>query len=155
MSGKDLVRKINQLQKRQANYYETGSSSSEQEIDTIKIAEPNTEIADQILNEITVVDEIKSEPFDINEDTPKKIRNKKPKLVTKNMADADLEENETESIKKHQLEKFFEVLSKIKGIQIAVPRLDAIESVRRKLPIHAEEQQIVETINENTVNLKF
>lgn len=155
VSGKDLVQKTNGSLKRQANYYETGSSLSEEEIEEIKLPEINPEISEQILNEITVMDEIKTELIEINEETTKKIRKKKPKLVTKNMANDDLEEKDTEVIKKDQVEEFFKILSKIKGSQVTVPRLDAIESVRSKLPIHAEEQQIIEAINENTVCFIF
>jgi len=44
-----------------------------------------------------------------------------------------------------------EILAKIKGAHIAVPRLPEIEALRMKLPIYAEEQPIVEAINENPV----
>lgn len=48
---------------------------------------------------------------------------------------------------------YFKALECIKGKQIAVPRLAEVEAQRRKLPIYAEEQPIVEAINENTVGI--
>ena len=44
-------------------------------------------------------------------------------------------------------------MSSIKGANISVARLEETEKARNELPILAEEQQIVETINENTVRI--
>lgn len=50
-----------------------------------------------------------------------------------------------------QSTKFYEILSRIKGVKIFVQRSQHIQEQRQKLPIICEEQPIVEAINENPV----
>lgn len=49
--------------------------------------------------------------------------------------------------------KLLKTLEKIKGPKVSVVRTAEIESQRSKLPIFAEEQPIVEAINENMVKI--
>lgn len=53
--------------------------------------------------------------------------------------------------KKERLNKFFQILSKVKGTNILVMRDPEIQAKRSKLPIYAEEMQIVEAVDENAV----
>jgi HrpA-like RNA helicase len=61
-------------------------------------------------------------------------------------------DSEIEKAKKQSDQQiFYQLLSTIKGEKVAVDRLNEVEKQRSKLPIYAEEQIIVETINNNTV----
>ncbi|KAI6183568.1 putative ATP-dependent RNA helicase kurz [Aphelenchoides bicaudatus] len=50
-------------------------------------------------------------------------------------------------------QKFYQLLSTIKGVNVKVARLKEVDKQRSKLPIYLEEQGIVETINDNTVTI--
>lgn len=55
------------------------------------------------------------------------------------------------SIKKEETEKMTEIISSKPSIYVPVSRLPEIQEARLKLPVTAEEQVIMETINENQV----
>lgn len=86
-----------------------------------------------------------------------KNENFNPSILTKkfNFSKFIFFRRKEESLKKKQLdeayEKFMATLEKIKGPTIGVERTNELQAQRSKLPIFAEEQPIVEAINENSV----
>lgn len=124
----------------QNNYYETDSSTdeniSEDEQTEVDVSEENNIV---LQNKITKKDEfLKNQEEKIKEYIPISVMEKKQLEMEKEKS-------------KKESEIYFKTLEKIKGKQIPVLRLNNMEAQRSKLPIHAEEQQIVEAINENTV----
>uniref|UniRef100_A0A914Y129 RNA helicase n=1 Tax=Panagrolaimus superbus TaxID=310955 RepID=A0A914Y129_9BILA len=120
---------INAKPKRiQQNYYETDSSEDENE------------------DEATAVKEEEKLEKDEDEE-PEIIEIKQEKIVSK--IDKEVDENKKQ--RKERLNKFYKVLECIKGEHIPVQRDPEIENKRSKLPIFAEEMNIVEAINENAV----
>ncbi|KAI1729935.1 helicase associated domain (HA2) domain-containing protein [Ditylenchus destructor] len=146
VSGKDM-KSSQQVERKQNNYYETDSSSDGEEMTEIckktNIEAEESQIKEEVRDEH---DAISDEAMEIN-------KSNSIGHIT-HPAAGILNQEEMENQRKLAVEKanaFFTALSKIKGKPIAVPRMDKIELQRRLLPIHAEEQQIVEAINENTV----
>ncbi|KAI1717169.1 helicase associated domain (HA2) domain-containing protein [Ditylenchus destructor] len=146
ISGKDM-KASQQVERKQNNYYETDSSSDDEEM---------TEICNKTNKEAEgaqIKEEVRDEHDTISDEAMEINKSDSIGHITQPAAGI-LNQEETEHQRKLALEKanaFFTALSKIKGNSIAVPRMDKIELQRRLLPIHAEEQQIVEAINENTV----
>uniref|UniRef100_A0A914EEH4 RNA helicase n=1 Tax=Acrobeloides nanus TaxID=290746 RepID=A0A914EEH4_9BILA len=128
LTGKQL-KQANEKVIAQQNYYETDSESEEED------------------SKMQILDEVKQEEIPEIE------------IVSQNFKEKMKEENEKrrkeESLKKKQLdeayEKFMATLEKIKGSTIGVERTHELQAQRSKLPIFAEEQPIVEAINENSV----
>ena len=111
-------------QKVQVNYFETDSEDEEEENDPepVEVKKESNEHNDS-------VPEVKASPI-------------KPVSVL---------DDPSVKAKKERLDKFFQVLAKIKGKNVPVIRDPEIQAKRSKLPIFAEEMQIVEAINENAV----
>uniref|UniRef100_A0AC34F104 ATP-dependent RNA helicase DHX37 n=1 Tax=Panagrolaimus sp. ES5 TaxID=591445 RepID=A0AC34F104_9BILA len=116
-------------QRIQQNYYETDSSGEEE---------------DEAEVEVAVVKEEK--PVE-KEEEPEIVEIKEVTIAPK--VDKEVEENKKQ--RKERLNKFYKVLECIKGEHIPVLRDPEIEEKRSKLPIFAEEMNIVEAINENAV----
>uniref|UniRef100_A0A915CW82 RNA helicase n=1 Tax=Ditylenchus dipsaci TaxID=166011 RepID=A0A915CW82_9BILA len=142
VSGKEME---NSREKRvQANHYDTGSSSSEDEVD------PSPEEASEVPISQTENLEVKEEVAEVVS---------APHLAKPNISSkvsSSLPANQSQQSQKQQKsamdsQKFFKALETIKGAHVVVKRKDDIEAQRSKLPIHAEEQPIVEAINESTV----
>ncbi|KAI6172515.1 putative ATP-dependent RNA helicase kurz [Aphelenchoides besseyi] len=111
-------------------HYETGSSctESEGELEDVKRSE-------KIETQIPTIETIREQN---RVDFPERL-------------DVANEQEPKEKISNDQ--SFYQLLSKIKGEKIGVSRLEAMEKQRSQLPIYAEEQSIVETINDNTVTI--
>ena len=116
----------------QQNHFETDTSEDESE----------TEAGN---DEIQIVVKEEEEDPDIIE-----IKSEKPVIPVPNLKE---EEDESKKERKERLNKFYKVLEKIKGAHVSVQRNPEIEKKRSKLPIFAEEMNIVEAINENAVRL--
>ncbi|KAE9551574.1 hypothetical protein FO519_005218 [Halicephalobus sp. NKZ332] len=114
------------VQKIQENYFETDSEDEEEENnpEPVEIKRESTQSSENSVPEV-------------------KVSPTKPVPV--------VEEDPSTKAKKERLNKFFQILSKIKGKNIPVVRDPEIQAKRCKLPIFAEEMQIVEAINENAV----
>ncbi|CEF67100.1 Probable ATP-dependent RNA helicase kurz [Strongyloides ratti] len=83
-----------------------------------------------------------------------KLNQKKENQVIKEECNTDTSVEKNNSVTKEKIkpnEK--EDLSPIVGPKIAVNRLDSIQAQRSSLPIFAEEQEIVESINDNMVTI--
>lgn len=119
-------------------HYETGSSCTESEDDTNALIKAT--------NDKTVV--VERNPAVVLSNVQQKNREEFPER--KDVANT---RTNVEEISKRLTDnqKFYQLLSTIKGENVKVGRLDEVEKQRAKLPIHSEEQVIVETINDNTV----
>lgn len=141
VSGKDMMENKKRVQN---NYYETDSSTSDSENEhTVSEGEKN-----DLVN-------LGGKPSLTEQDEMMK---KQEQKIKEYVPISEIEEIQFELEKKKakkESEIYFKALEKIKGKHIPVLRLDSIEAQRSKLPIHAEEQQIVEAINENTVNYLY
>ncbi|KAI3411930.1 Pfam:DUF1605 [Globodera pallida] len=131
------------LKQKQRNHIETDSSSCEEDLPESNEQQPNrTEKC------------IKLQPV------PKTINESEIYLLpaAQKIVDQPAEKNpaqnaSTKMVKQFERKTKFsdDTLLRIKGRQIVVQRTESIESKRQKLPINAEEQPIVEAINENPV----
>jgi ATP-dependent RNA helicase DHX37/DHR1 len=119
-------------QRIQQNYYETDSSEGEEE-DSAEVAGDTPFVKKELV---------------AAEEEPEIIEVKPEKPPTK-VVDKEVEESKKQ--RKERLNKFYKVLECIKGEHIPVHRDPEIEKKRSKLPIFAEEMNIVEAINENAV----
>lgn len=143
VSGKEMDE--NKPKKMQINYYETDSSTDGSLTEDEQSESKRTEESNIVFGEKP------TENDEIMRKQEEKIIEYIPIVV---MEDMQLEMEKKKA--KKEAEIYFKALEKIKGKQIPVFRLNNIEEQRSKLPIHAEEQQIVEAINENTVKfVKF
>lgn len=129
-----------QKEREQLNHYETGSSDDSDSDNEIFNVVPNTNQSLEIIDDGDVIPEVMDEAY--FEKTQKR-KNADTKCLINN----DVED---EKVVKCSSE-YYKQLATIKGVTASVARLTQIESQRQKLPIHAEEQEIVEKINDNTV----
>jgi HrpA-like RNA helicase len=134
-------------------HYETGSSCTESEEDApIVINKPVLKVElKQDRKDVTNYNRLVSIYAVKNILTTRKIYGVLIFFVT-NLIFMQPTDSEIEKAKKQSDQQiFYRLLSTIKGEKVAVDRLNEVEKQRSKLPIYAEEQIIVETINNNTV----
>jgi uncharacterized Ntn-hydrolase superfamily protein len=117
-------------------HYETGSSCTESEDEAVKtkVAVPKIEVPKDPTKLLEEVRQLNKQDFPDRKDVAntKDCGGDKKRLTTQ--------------------QKFYQLLSTIKGQNVKVARLDEVDKQRSKLPIYSEEQGIVETINDNTVS---
>jgi hypothetical protein len=113
-------------------HYDTGSSCTESEDEAPKEVVPKKEPEDPSVL-LAKVHQLNKQDFPDRKDVAnlKEVGGDKKRLTVQ--------------------QKFYQLLSKIKGEGVKVARLKDVDKQRSKLPIYSEEQGIVETINDNTV----
>lgn len=128
------IKEINKP-KVQEIHYDTGSSCTESEDEAPAIKVPEKEPEDPAVL-LAKVREQNRQDFPDRED----------------VANAKVTNEAGDKKRLTAQQKFYQLLSKIKGEHVKVARLEDIDKQRSKLPIYSEEQGIVETINDNTAS---
>ncbi|CAD5215627.1 unnamed protein product [Bursaphelenchus xylophilus] len=115
-------------------HYDTGSSGSEDESEEERKEEESVKSVCKALQEPKI-----EEKVDLS-------------MVTRTAQEKAQELKEKEE-RRNKEKTFFKLLAKIKGQKVVVNRDPGIEKQRSHLPIYAEEQMLVEQVNENTVTI--